>query len=160
MMNESVNKWYRKQKNHGLIYKVVIGEDVYVGATTNSLKKRLWQHRAKGSSLRSLGYDTDTASIELLEKLQSVKKLREREQYWIDKLKPIINVKQAVRRKVIAEFAWKGGITVNGKWYRTRKEAWKKLGKVAYGTLKSRYHRTGDFLYALGINELMSESKK
>ena len=92
---------------HGKFYKLInsINSDIYIGSTTYPyLSERLHAHRGQSKDntgrrdsklyifMRDIG--KDNFKIELIEKYScnSKKELTEREQYYIDELKPSLNM--------------------------------------------------------------------
>ena len=147
-----VAKWYYKQKNEGIIYKLTVGPETYVGSTKNSLKKRLWQHKSGVVATVKEAYAVHgVMEIEELEVLVKGEDIRQKEQEWIDRLKPSLNMNGALRKERQLKRCYKGGVEYLGVWYPTRKRLWETLGKVPYNTFKVRLHkRPEDFSYALG----------
>jgi len=83
------------------VYKLVnnVNGDFYVGKTTQSLNKRLSNHRNTANhgstyylhnAMRYYGYNNFT--IELLEETTNEQELNEREIHWISELKPTYNM--------------------------------------------------------------------
>lgn len=95
-----------------LIYKLFSKtcDSFYIGSTARSLKYRLYKHRNKSHEaperklykhiLETGGFDE--WHMELIEKIDSTDDVerRQREQYWIDELKPDLNERCAFRIKL------------------------------------------------------------
>ncbi len=105
----------------GVIYKLVCGEDFYIGSTTDPyLPNRLSKHRDMGRKLKwnSALYramferGANNFAIELVERVEGGN-LRDREQYWIDTLHPTLNQHRAVRLE---------SKEYNQQWYQANKE--------------------------------------
>lgn len=93
-------RWYERQKNNGIVYGLLIGDLLYVGSTTNSLNKRLWQHRSGSLASTKKAIDTGaTITIFELERLTDPTERQEREQFWIDELLPDLNYTGTIARK-------------------------------------------------------------
>lgn len=155
-------RWYERQKNAGVVYGLYINGLLYVGSTTNSLKKRLWQHRAGNlASTREAVKNTEgPIVIFLLEQLKKGDSRYEREQFWIDDLKPDLNKQAAVRRRPKATGVYKGGVEFEGVFYPTKLALWRARGKVPYGTFRSRQNRNpNNIAYALGLGPSMFKIK-
>lgn len=85
--------------NNGKIYKIVGGNDTYIGSTTAPLSQRMAQHRyvykndLKNISVHSIfkKYGLGNCSIELLEKYpcKNKKELEQREKKYINNIKNI-----------------------------------------------------------------------
>jgi hypothetical protein len=92
----------------GKVYKITGKGKSYVGSTTQDLKQRLWSHFK--TSLDTTGRrnsvlykfirenGTDHFTIELIEEYpcETIKELRTREQYWLDELKPELNMFRSI----------------------------------------------------------------
>jgi predicted GIY-YIG superfamily endonuclease len=149
-------RWYKRQKNNGIVYGLSIDDALYVGSTTNSLKKRLWQHKA--GALAATRHVVKTAArvyifqLDCMEEFNS-QLLKEKEQFWIDKLQPSLNKNDAVRKpRPAPTWTYKGGVEFEGTFYRTRLLLWRERGRTLYGTFKSRLHRyPHDYAHALGL---------
>ena len=82
---------------NGKIYKIMfmVTDELYVGSTAQPLKDRMSQHRCQRSNKAKIqAFKTNTnIRMILLEKYSCGDRdeLNEREQYWIDKLKPTLN---------------------------------------------------------------------
>lgn len=148
-------QWYERQKASnkgyaGYVYGLILeGEESYVGSTTNSLNKRLWQHNAGGISATR-----GRLIVELIE-LETVdlgEDLRQKEQEWIDILRPSLNTVCARKRSFVARIS-KYGATIDGVKYKSLADMHRHLGKVPLGTMKSRLHRGSDVKGALGLSE-------
>jgi hypothetical protein len=124
-----------KYKN-GKIYKIHVDEDVYIGSTIMSLKRRLWHHINCNTS--SLDIKDKNCSIELIEKYScnNNDELRKREQYYIDSI-DCLNKRMAYQTKENRKDYKKNNDKKN---YELNKE---------YISLKSKYQRTwgGDKRY-------------
>jgi predicted GIY-YIG superfamily endonuclease len=146
-----VSKWYERQRNFGLVYKLTIGPETYVGSTRNSLSKRLWQHKSGSVRVVKNAYaEHKTMEIELLEEVGPNDNLRQKEQAWIERLRPSLNLSNAESKDERCH-SYKGGVWYKDKWYPTRKLLWQEHGKVPYNTFKVRLHKKPDnFDYALG----------
>ena len=88
--------------SNGKIYKLVFGTGpaLYVGSTTQPLHHRLHGHRSKGSKpIKDLVENVGRMNVRiiLIENYPCSHKneLLSREQYWIDELKPVLNIKPA-----------------------------------------------------------------
>ena len=95
-------KWYAQQKNPtGVVYLVtnILTGDQYVGATTNSIKKRWWQHVAAAnqgkdtlaiySAIREYGKEVFEV-VELYRCLEG-ESIKESEKRFIQELNPSLN---------------------------------------------------------------------
>lgn len=149
-------RWYQRQKAsnfgfEGYVYAIItdINSETYVGATTNSLIKRLQQHRAGGNCVTSK-VAHEISELILLEEVLLGEDLEEAEKKWIAFIKPSINI-AFNREKKVNKNCYKGGITCREVWYPTRKALWEALGRVPYGTFKTRLHRGKDLEVSLGI---------
>lgn len=92
----------------GRVYTLKGSGKTYVGSTKNSLKYRLYHHLKQSEDItgrrNSVLYQfireqgCTNFTIELLEEYthDNPKQLREREQYWIDQLKPELNMFRAI----------------------------------------------------------------
>jgi predicted GIY-YIG superfamily endonuclease len=102
---ESQKKWYYKQKHSGIVYLLSIDNETYVGSTTNSLQKRLWQHKAHPNmKLKGMLEQAKRISIVELERLPKTrvvnrKLLIEREMVWIKEIRPSLNEKWNVSKE-------------------------------------------------------------
>ena len=147
-MSEDLNRyyqtqWYKRQKNNGIIYLITLPcGNTYVGITTNSLTKRLCQHRAHKSLIGALArtYEIKDIKIEVLERVNS-KTMPDRKAYWINKLSPSINKRQTVAEKARSKGSYKGGVVYKEKWYPTKIAVWREHSRVPLGTFKSRLNR-------------------
>lgn len=93
-------RWYERQKNNGIVYGLLVGDRLYVGSTTNSLKKRLWQHKSGSLATTKRAIDAGgLITIFALEVLEDSSKRQEREQFWIDELKPDLNHNGTIARR-------------------------------------------------------------
>ena len=99
-MNISEGMIGNRNYENGKIYKLVndINDNFYVGSTVNSLAKRKYWHRTKGSMMPGVKaiYDEigwDQLKIVLVENFpcDSNDELRQRERFWYDELKPDLN---------------------------------------------------------------------
>jgi hypothetical protein len=142
--------WYNRQRGIPKIYLLTDGENFYIGSTTNSLHKRLWQHKAITSRTREL-FNWDRAEISLLEEVVNRNTTKEIEQKWISTLQPNLNKHAAFKKKSPLEpRIYKGGITHDGEFFPTLKALWEAKGKVPYNTFKTRIHRGMTLSKALG----------
>jgi len=144
---KAYKNWYEKQKNPGVVYALVeegTNRILYVGSTTNSLNKRLWQHKAN----RKIKETYIMIPLEILKRRDCI---REREQYWITYCCPTYNKTKAYKVSDKKDKVYKGGILFNGVFYSTKLELWKRMGNTAYGTFKSRLSRSNNLTYALGL---------
>jgi len=84
--------------SNGKIYKININNEVYVGSTIMTLKRRLWHH--KYSKLTCLNIKDIDVDIELIEDYpcSNGQELRQREQYWIERME-CINKRKAYQSK-------------------------------------------------------------
>lgn len=154
--------WYEKQKAcnngyEGYVYAIITDKDeTYVGSTTNSLKKRLWQHKS-GTKKATTG----KAIVDIIE-LEAVViggDLKGAEQIWIDLIRPSLNYSHArapdkvPRRSTLR-------VTANGKRYNSLIHAWREVGKVPLGTMKSRRFRGHPIEACLGLVEPLRGVKK
>lgn len=153
--SEHQREWYYRQKNSGIVYLLTIDGETYVGSTTNSLNKRLYQHRTH-SYLGELLGTAKSVKIEELERATKPSELRELEQKWIETLSPTIN-KNAALAVSAAKKCYKGGVKWGGQWFPTKLDVWKQYGKTPLGTFKSRLWRYNNLDYALGTIELKKE---
>jgi hypothetical protein len=64
---------------------------LYVGKTTMTLRKRSFQHRAPHNKASTRHIPKDQAWIMKELEICNQKNIRERESYWINKLKPLYN---------------------------------------------------------------------
>lgn len=121
----------------GKIYKLVSGDDFYVGSTTDMcLSRRLGKHRDMGHKQRSksLLYSRifekgkHTFTIELIEELEVNDKIElwRREDHWIETLKPNLN-----KNKVVGDI-----LTYRKEYYRANieryKRRWEEKDKTEY----------------------------
>jgi len=91
--------------SNGKIYKLVFGrrQERYIGSTTQPLHQRLCGHRgSKGSKpIKALVEKVGRMNVRiiLIENYPCSHKneLLSREQYWIDELKPALNIKPAYK---------------------------------------------------------------
>ena len=89
--------------DNGKIYQLVFGDrpERYVGSTTQELHQRLSGHRSTNASLKVKklvdAVGRMNVRIILIENYPCINKneLLSREQYWIDELKPIVNINPA-----------------------------------------------------------------
>ena len=84
----------------GKIYEILFGDgSSYVGSTAQRLSKRLYEHKknSASSNMKKAFKDNTDYRIVLIEKWDCVDKdeLRMREQYWLDKKKPSLNMTSA-----------------------------------------------------------------
>lgn len=83
----------------GYVYKLSYGDDCYIGSTLRPLKKRLQDHKEKSKTgnckfykfIRNVGFDN--LSLEILEEVKytNKNKVRIRENYYYNLLKPCLN---------------------------------------------------------------------
>jgi hypothetical protein len=83
----------------GYVYKLSYGDDCYIGSTLRPLKKRLQDHKEKSKTgnckfykfIRNVGFDN--LSLEILEEVKytNKNKVRIRENYYYNLLKPSLN---------------------------------------------------------------------
>ncbi len=151
---ESQRKWYYNQKHTGSVYLLTIDKETYVGSTTNSLSKRLWQHK-HGKHFKDLIASAKVVTIELLEQVKRNQDRLQIEQKWIEKLNPTLNQVRAYQLPWEPKGCYKGGVEYNGEWFPTKLALWEKYGNgMPLGTFKSRYHRfKGDMHKVLNFNE-------
>ena len=88
----------------GVIYKIVIGEDCYVGSTTKNLIERQRQHNIRLNNKCPYflynfcrEHKIENIILELIEDEVEEEDLKIREQFYIDKLKPTLNAYRAIR---------------------------------------------------------------
>jgi predicted GIY-YIG superfamily endonuclease len=133
-------RWYEKQKNNGLIYLLEFANgETYVGKTKNSLKKRLWQHRA-GSVLKTSEQDFSTCTATVLHKCKREEDLTTLERRYITELAPTLNYVGTHKTKRTAYWR-RRGIEYEGIWFPTKKRLWETKGTCCYSTFKSRLRR-------------------
>lgn len=90
----------------------------------------------------------------LLEECDSKYMAREKEEAWIKQLTPSLNWEHN-RPERRNKGCVKGGVTVKGTWFPTKKAAWEALGTTPLNTFKTRFHRHQNLEYALfGTSEL------
>jgi hypothetical protein len=75
-----------------LIYKLYDDEDCYVGSTTQTLKERLDLHIKRKNCKSTIILDRNKFIMELIEEVETNNRY-EREQYWIDKLSTLSQLK-------------------------------------------------------------------
>lgn len=150
--------WYARQKsNTGIVYRVICKTtgECYVGSTTNSLKKRFNQMKASPNKLVKEAmerYGKHDFYIEELEKVTTKCDLKSVEQKWIDILNPEFNINSTkVYTKPTKVVKYKDGVWVLGVFYPTKLAAWQAVGVIPYGTMKSRFFRTKDIEFSLGL---------
>ena len=148
-------QWYERQKAksngyEGYVYGLITTKgESYIGSTNNSLKKRLWQHNGGSlSSTRGL----KVADIIELEAVGLGEDLRQREQKWIDMLRPSLNYYHAVSKEKFTRRS-RCAVTINGVGYKSMVDALRHVGKVPYGTMRSRLFRGSDVMGALGLSK-------
>ena len=89
---------------NGKIYQLIFGDltERYIGSTTQPLRKRLFGHKSSSASqnVRDLVSEVgkENVKIRLIEAYPCSCKdaLLAREQHWIDKRKPYVNIKRAI----------------------------------------------------------------
>ena len=143
----------QRDKSHK-VYLLRIGPYKYIGITTNSLKKRLWQHKVSGQSLAKLLKDhKGDISIDLLMSVNSRETALVVKRNMEEMYTPDLNLMLKAKRSDKAQRQPKRGkIVYDGYTYKTKYELWKELGKTKYGTFKSRLFRyPGDYKHALGL---------
>jgi len=99
---------------NGKIYKMCYNDDMYIGSTCCSLKKRFREHKCRGLNYNKnrLCYKNidnwDDVSIELIEDYPCDNKLDllKRERYYIDLLKPNLNYLIPSRSKKEYQKEW------------------------------------------------------
>ncbi len=144
---EGQRTWYAKQKHpYGRVYCLVFDDgDIYVGSTTNSLKKRREQH--KSHSKQRLGTYSPVQEkirggidfvIGELYECGEGDDLREMEQFYIQELDPHLNKTNAIKQ--VIETCVRG-IQYKGVFYKTYRDLWEREGKVKYNTFKTRKYR-------------------
>lgn len=117
------------------IYKItnIKNNKFYIGKTKRSLKTRFSQHKNRAKSnektylhnaMRKYGFENFI--IEIIENVDNINLLNEKEQYWIENLKPNYNMT-------------KGGEGVNG--FKFSEEQKKYFSKIRKGKLFSEEHR-------------------
>ena len=80
--------------SNGVIYKLYKNDDFYVGST-NDIYRRLKRHFNRNSAFsKRYGIPFEYKIIELFP-CSNRDELRKREQYWIDELKPTLNMRGA-----------------------------------------------------------------
>ena len=89
---------YQKSK----IYKITFnGEMKYVGSTVQPLKDRLSKHRSKVCVVKAEGDKVGWENVKILliesHKCNTREELMQREQYWIDALRPSLNKNRSHR---------------------------------------------------------------
>ena len=97
--------------SNGKVYKLInsVDKKIYIGSTTQGLSKRLAEHKSKAKSrpynvykhLNTIGWDK--VRIILIETVNCFNKeqLNQREQYYIDRLKPSLNKHPAYGNKQV-----------------------------------------------------------
>lgn len=121
--------WYKRQKTNGVIYAIrnKINNKLYIGATTNSIKKRWWQHISSANSGRGTKvfktlwedirqYGKDSFEISVLEEVLGKEQLNEREVYYIQELNPDYNVR-GNKTEVMDENKYKKYLDIVGTYY-------------------------------------------
>jgi hypothetical protein len=102
----------KRDYQQGKIYGIVndLTEDEYAGSTYESLDKRMSGHKSKYLKhpnrplyklMNEIGFDHFTIFLIEDYPCDTVEELREREQYWITKMKPTLNAYDAVVDKTI-----------------------------------------------------------
>lgn len=143
--------WYNRQRGALKVYLLTDGFYSYVGSTRNSLEKRKWQHRAVGSITRDK-IDWSKAEFKILEESFNFNSRKELEQKWIDILAPNLNKARAEKEEPTnLPPIYKGGILFDDVFYPTKKALWEAMGRLPFGTFKSRYHMSKDIRYSLGL---------
>ena len=102
---------------NGRIYQLIFGDlpDRYIGSTTQPLHKRLNSHKSKCVSqtvkdlITKVGIQNVTIRLIETYPCSSKDALLSREQYWIDKLQPDVNVNRARSKKKDSKY-FEGGI--------------------------------------------------
>lgn len=96
-----------------LVYKLIGGDECYIGATSRTLYERFREHkyynghqRATMSKILFEKYGRDGVTIELLEEVENIDNLKIRETYWIDTTPSCVNKLRSIpptpeRRKEI-----------------------------------------------------------
>lgn len=128
---------YTRCQEHDVmgIYKIVIGEEFYIGSSEN-IATRMLRHfsdmkrkKHQLKMLRALSeHGIDAVGIEIVEKVTDREILVEREQYWIDMLAPTLNIAKVANNtkrtaeNQFAQFARKYGMCTS------KEDA--KLGKI------------------------------
>lgn len=89
---EHQRRHYYRHKHQGCVYLVKVGDQSYVGSTTNSLPKRLAQHRAKGTAIgRLMKERPELIDAKILEYAKVPEELDLLEDEWINRLQPTLN---------------------------------------------------------------------
>ena len=160
-MNKS-KKWYKRQKQTvGVVYLLRCDSGAtYIGATTNSLQKRLEQQwvlsKVRDSSKlcqeMRLFSDRDQWQIETIYTCKEGDNLAEKEQYFINLFAPSLNMisSPGVHRNNFVKGCYKGGVNYQERWWPTKKALWEEKGKVLYNTFKTRLFRGFSIKGALG----------
>lgn len=95
-------RYHAEKSEFGRVYMVVndITGAIYVGSTTNGIKKRLYQHRTMSRDLKRTSplyedmrfYGTENFDVELLYELKGPEEsLKQVEQEWIERLSADLN---------------------------------------------------------------------
>lgn len=85
-----------------LIYKLIGGDECYIGATIRTLYQRFREHKYpnghRGTTSKILfdKYGRYGVRIELLEEVENIENLKIRETYWIDNTPDCVNKKRSI----------------------------------------------------------------